>query len=703
VGRQGGGASGGGAGGPLRLTASPLAVKLVERVAHALRKPPRVIAWKVWQKALQAGRSERYWSRLAEGFRKELDAAGEDGVQHQLATAPLCLASRELAGIAALLPPDVQQALVQDADDTVALRFSYLGWTRQFEALPLPWRSDWKSGREWELRLHHQIEFRASTDGSDVKSCWEPSRFHFAVRLGQAYRLTGNPRYAEHFHDLLEDWRQQNPLACSINWTSPLEVGIRVVNLASALALAAPALGPRRIRGILHDVAIHGAFIARNLEYTDVRGNHYTGNLLGLLVAGALLDGVVEEAGGWFKIAAERIPEEILLQYTPDGVNHEKSVPYHRFVTEMFLLAGIVLERAGRPLSAPCLERLAAAVRFTSACIRPDGTTPIIGDNDNARALPLFPGDPVRHGHLLPLGRELLGPLPGLGGGDPWEAVWVGGRIPEDAEGTRGSQCFPDGGFYVGRVADHHLMVDAGSVGLQSGGCHGHHDMLSFDLALGGVAVVVDPGMPAYTGNRALHECMRRTRAHNTAEVDGEEQGSFPAGTWHLGDEAEPRDVSCRSERGSFHFSGAHVGYMRFPFWLRHRRTLSLFPEGLTGADRFESTVGGTHRICVRFHLAAGLEARPAGSDRVRVGGAGMALVLEFTHVGEEVEGEVQIEDDLVSPGYGQLLPSSTVAVHLEGRAPFRLDWRIGTGAALNGPPRSGDSPGTPLTRRGGG
>lgn len=697
MGRPGGGAGRGGAGGPPGLTGPAAAVRLVQRVGHALRKPPRILVWKLWQRALQAGRSDRYWSRLSGRMEEQLSAGGPDAWKRSL-EAPQCLAGVDR--VPPLLPPEVRDALLLDADQVMALRFSHFGWTRQFDHLPLPWGSDWKTGREWPKRHHRRIEFRTSVDGSDVKSCWEPSRFHFAVRLGQAYRLTGDSRYAGRFIELLEDWRRANPLAHSIHWTSPLEVGVRVVNLAAALTLTAPALTREQGLGLLHDIACHGAFIARNLEYTDVRGNHFTGNLLGLLVAGALLDGLVGEARDWFEKAAADIPREILLQYTGDGVNHEKSVPYHRFVTEMFLLAAVVLDRAGRPLPDPCRERLAAAVRFTAACIRPDGTTPIVGDNDNARALPLLPGDPVRHGHLLPLARTVLGPLPGLGGGEPWEAMWVGGRTPEDAEELVGSRCFPDGGFYVGRVGDHHLLVDAGAVGLQSGGCHGHHDMLSFDLTLRGSPVVVDPGMPAYTGNRALQDRMRRTRAHNTAEVDGGEQGGFVAGTWHLGDEARPRDVECAPGPECFRFTGAHEGYLRGPEGVLHRRELTLRSGGLAGVDHFESDGSGFHRICVRFHLAAGLEVRSAEAGRVLIDGTAGPLVLDFTRVGDDVAGDVRIEDDLVSPGYGEVLPSSTVAVDLEGRVPFRLEWRIGCGVREGWSPASEGRTRAPLTGR---
>src|SRR4029450_8050519 len=79
----------------------------------------------------------------------------------------------------------------------------------------------------------------------DCKLIWELNRHQWMLALGQAYRVTGEPRYAAAFARYVREWLAANPRGRGINWTSSLELAYRLVAWCWALVLfrTAPELG----------------------------------------------------------------------------------------------------------------------------------------------------------------------------------------------------------------------------------------------------------------------------------------------------------------------------------------------------------------------------------------------------------------------------------------------------------------------------
>src|SRR5690606_37900729 len=78
----------------------------------------------------------------------------------------------------------------------------------------------------------------------------------------------------------------------------------------------------------------------------------------------------------------------------------------------------------------------------------------------------------------------------------PWLLGQRGMQAWKDADAISRpkSRYFSAGGFVVVREEDNYLFMDVGEVGLRGRGGHGHNDILSFELCIGGAPVVVDPG-----------------------------------------------------------------------------------------------------------------------------------------------------------------------------------------------------------------
>src|SRR5690625_7644107 len=72
-------------------------------------------------------------------------------------------------------------------------------------------------------------EFDLNT--GDIKNLWELSRFDWLTVLGRAYAITGEERYRDRIHSLLNDWSSKNPVNIGINWRCGEETSMRVVKL----------------------------------------------------------------------------------------------------------------------------------------------------------------------------------------------------------------------------------------------------------------------------------------------------------------------------------------------------------------------------------------------------------------------------------------------------------------------------------------
>ena len=138
--------------------------------------------------------------------------------------------------------PGTRNQAIAAAEAVCQMRFDLLGYRGLFFGDPVDWHLDPVSGRRAPLTHWSQINPLDLTAVGDSKVVWELNRHQWLVYLGQAYRLTGDDRYAETFVNHLRDWIQANPPGMGINWASSLEVSLRLIAWCWALALFRNAL-----------------------------------------------------------------------------------------------------------------------------------------------------------------------------------------------------------------------------------------------------------------------------------------------------------------------------------------------------------------------------------------------------------------------------------------------------------------------------
>jgi hypothetical protein len=217
------------------------------------------------------------------------------------------------------------------------------------------------------------------------------------------------------------------------------------------------------------------------------------------------------------------------------------------------------------------------------------------------------------------------------------------------------SRSFKDGGYYVMRdgwtPASNYLLISCGPHGALSCG-HSHADALSFDAAVRGRTLLVDPGTYTYTGSAEWRDAFRGTAAHNTLVIDDEPQ-SVPGGPFNWQHAAEGRARAWMSHERFDYFEGEHDGYARLSVPATHERSiLFLKHDYWIVRDRVRSA--GAHRYELRFHFARDSQPALEGPENAAVcaerksGVQGCDLVA-FGH-----GGAWRTEEGLVSRCYGE-------------------------------------------------
>jgi hypothetical protein len=493
-------------------------------------------------------------------------------------------------------PPFPQQ------DAAIDLHLTLLGHEFDLHS-PNRWHRSPDTGKTWPLLYSHAIPLDAA---GDVKLVWELNRHQFLPTLAEK-----DPDLTRR---ILRDWIAQNPYEFGINWNSALEVGLRLISWLETFEKV-----PSMREEFSDSLAQHHRFIRHHLSSDWIpRGNHLVGEAAAL----SLSEG---KPHPWLVQAATE-------QFFESGVHREQSVAYHRFVTHLFALGGLPQPKA---------------LAYLAAIRQPDGSLPMVGDNDDGRA---------------------------------------SSRPLELPPAPLTSAAFPDAGHYVLRDGGNYCFVRCGEFGLPPTHSHGHADLLSPVLWLQGKPIFVDAGTFTYNGDARWRRHFRSAHAHNVVTVDerdyAEQTGTF---SWSH----PPRGI-CESWTGR-EFCGSHDAYRDLGITVRRRFAYS------DGAFTITDTVEGSgqHRLRWRFHLHPDLKITRCGADGFELGGNHVLEVhapwrasLPASRIGGGSAGASPSNSRIIpaklsvgqgwhSPSYGQRIAVKVCEISLDAALPVTAEFKL--------------------------
>jgi hypothetical protein len=407
----------------------------------------------------------------------------------------------------------------------------------------IDWHLDLQSGRYFPRNYARKIEIRTERHGN-AKYVWEVNRMQYLPRLALQYRCTKELSYLNNFCRIISSWIEENPYLNGVNWYSPIEASIRLLNWficweilqASLLIEESPEFKSFSEKHWIPLIYLHCHFVARYPSRYSSANNHTIAEASALYVASSFWQ--FQESKKWKRNAKKILETEILNQHSENGINKEQAAGYIQFVADFLLVAYLVGEKSGDHFSSFFKKRFEKILDYIQTLTEENGTYPRYGDEDDALLFFLDSEGPQKN--LLALcslltklfpkrGKQVSGYLPGIknqllfgqenGSQNKTPILWKGQATSKFYEA--------DGHFFLKNADEQYkifIHFNAAPLGLEPMAAHGHADALSFSLILNGSPVFIDPGTYCYHTEQEWRQYFISTLAHNTVCVNNQNQ-----------------------------------------------------------------------------------------------------------------------------------------------------------------------------------
>ena len=508
-----------------------------------------------------------------------------------------------------------REIFADEAEKIIRHRLNIFGVEADF-GNQIDFHLDPKTGKSWPLKFWGDIDYRDGKTVGGIKFAWELNRLQHWPRLAMACRLTGNRKYCQEVLSELDRWIKENPYPKGINWISGIELGLRMVSLFYSLKfIGTESLKAEDKLNILNFVQLHGRHLFRYPSKYSSCANHALAEALGLFIAGLAFPGL-ENASKWKAFGKEVLEREVTRQILPDGTSFEYTVPYLQFVADHFLIYYLLCKEYGEKISPKIEQRLMTICEFMVHIVDENCNIPMIGDDDSGYLLKLSPGDSNNFLSILNTcgilfqRSDWLHPaslldvktlfLLGVSARRKWENLYA------ERTWKRKSAYFSNAGLAViahDKSGQEVLFVgNSGPTGLKPLGGHGHADALSFWLSVGGQPFFIDPGTYLYHSGGRWRRYFRSTAAHNTIEIDGQDQAEQLA-DFMFADFYHIHDVVWSEETDAIVWGAAHDGYRRLPDPVMHNREVTFYKRQCLFKIVDSITAQKEHEIKLFFHL----------------------------------------------------------------------------------------------------
>lgn len=542
---------------------------------------------------------------------------------------------------------------------------------------PIRWQKDYLVGEDCASeKVSFRIDHRALPKDADIKVIWDLSRWFELVRLALAGWLNHDKAAQEKCIEWLNDWCRTNPPFRGLNWTSGLEVGIRLINYTWIDAfLTVGAVSQKTLHELRTQILpAHAWYAWRYKSFGSSANNHLIGELAGLAVALARWPELTKVSAPLEEIG-KLLAKETLLQFAEDGGNNEQAIGYHLFSWEFCFQAVRALETAGVGVSQKVKDRLQAAGNFYATMKREDDTWDF-GDCDNAWVSPLFVDErsAAREWHQWFNNSNA----------SPALRFWHGGFESAEPAPKNQWRIFAQSGYAIFEGEEWWIRFDASPLGYLSMAAHGHLDALHLSASFHGRPVIIDPGTGAYYADKTVRDYLAGWSAHNSPQPKNAPNFPRRFGTFLWGEQhkepklaqASPLEVAGQIElpygtaQRSITFLPRLNGF-RIRDSFKHGQkpgpivTRWKFASGFIVANPFQNTFQvGSGGTVVRLQLAAGWrDARLYNPPAEQVG----KTARTFAGLGN-----VPLSS-IVSPGFRSVATSASLTLESSGEAECEL------------------------------
>ncbi len=444
-----------------------------------------------------------------------------------------------------LYPQDTEK-LLSLANDVLQGRVQLFGWKTISIPVPSLGPQDletreiidrWAKSNYWSINFYHS----KMRPDFDVKWLWELQRFQFLLWLGAAWRLTGNNKFASTARELLESWFSRLKYPFGVEWSSNLEVGLRLLSFlrCSIMCMNSPAWDPAFNSTLFAWNHLHAIHLRKEITLHHTMGNHQLGEACSLMWFSLFYPGL------WKPFSVRTIDEIIPKLIYSDGVYTEQSTGYLKFVLEFVLPLIFLAGSEAGCFSLTTSRRIISSLEFIQALSDCGKATPMIGDFDSGSAIGWRLTDYSDFSWLLAAGSTLFN-RPNLAEGIekyPAEAFLNTGleglnkfkkfsHRPIKSFGASKDKIsnnieFPIGGYHISNDSYFQMIFDSGPLGIYPGYGHGHADALSILMSIENQPIIVDTGTLHYNAGLESRSYFRQTLSHNTLTINNTGQAEI--------------------------------------------------------------------------------------------------------------------------------------------------------------------------------
>ena len=575
---------------------------------------------------------------------------------------------------------NADEGLIEDAEEV--MRHRIYGYT-------FPGEVDW--------------HFNPTDDAAhDNEWSWSLYRFIFWQPLARAYAKTGDERYPAEAVSLLRGFLKAWPLEDflrdeeayiqlhkypSYPWRH-IETAMRLYTAFIPCLCAfrtSSAFDEEAWALYLDAVAMHADYLVTHYTNHEKSSNWLTMES-GALLQTAIMFPELRGAGEWMKHGYQRVMHEMRYSFDNDGVHMERTSIYHMVAAISYFQCVRLCELNGIPTPPYARETITRACEFILRQIKPDFTTPMIGDADRDDLLARRSDTSLYEGMNLSMDPYDLNEM------RAWfrqMAEWTGrGDFLWAATGRRRGHAplrrnfsMTEAGIHIMRTgwgeSDSYMHIHGVQLERGEKSTHSHNDTGHFELQIAGEDILLDGGRYIY--NQSIWKNWRHyftgALAHNTLYCDDRVMGEVPGVSRVRG----VRLFLHRFEENEQYalIDVSHNGYVFTEDPVYHRRLAVRLEKDLYVLDDRVTGLGRTeHDFRLSFNFAPG-SLTEDGADWIYETPKGRRYRFQAVSDAETrpvlLEGSEDPIGGWVSYGYSLRVPAPQIQLRRIGKAPFRV------------------------------
>ena len=428
------------------------------------------------------------------------------------------------------------------------------------------WDAGFQTENVWPTdQCSYDISISQREDIGDIRTNWELNRHYQFAGMAKSFYVTGDLSILEELQELFYDWNNKNHFLCGVEWTSAMEIAIRVNSWIYTYCFLNKAFEKYNLENnkILKDISrgiiVMADYIVKHRAKYSSANNHLIVEMYAVGMSGIFFD-----YKPWEKLAFNILTKELPRQNYADGVNKEMSLHYQSFVMEAYGL--LMIEMKHNHIKIPQIweEYLMHMSEFMCDCCGEYGETVVFGDNDEGKILDLC-GEFFDHFRfVLDLMGCVLAKRYSKMENIHENLYWIlsddfqNSVLKKNCYYSPEVKCYREGGYTLWRSKNNKVLIgiDHADLGFGSLAAHGHADALSFQMFIEGMPVFVDPGTYNYHVPKMMRDDFRATKNHNTVCVDGANQAEI-LGPFLWGKRYECKEAEVQEQEEEIYFEAA--------------------------------------------------------------------------------------------------------------------------------------------------